>query len=722
MNASYVNAHHFQDSPNDSEGSIQKRQRVLACTHCQQRKIKCNRIFPCSNCIKANLNCVPSKPTPVRKRRTPNVLLQERIKKVEALLEQYTLHGSPENTSATSVPTQELLDYSPSTSPAPSTAQSNPVVSGPGRLVVKNGGYKFLDSCVWGTIYDNLEEMRHILDHETSDEETCPSRASSIQHEDDDLLLASTPSSTLGDNLPLPFQILRLWQVFLNRVNPLNKMIHGPSTEQLIINAMTNPVDMPQNSRALLFSICLVSVVSLSKDEAKSTLDLHKTEAIQRYTNGLKTALNKVNYLRNYNMVVLQALVLYLISLQGRSNHDAVWVLSGAVIRIAHKMGVHRDGEMLGLTPFETEMRRRIWWQIVALDSMYAATSGMRPTSLLSGADTKRPQNINDIDFSPDSTSIHSQEGPTEMAFVMIIYEVVSFISAHQTDDFEHLLLGGVGAEPGTLEHQNYQASLQRLQGLVEEFDTKLREAEEKYCDRSGGPIQALALFLRPHIMEEGRVMGTPMEETPEWGTEVQNSKDNFYRIWLTHNEGAIKMYEMASQGNFTWAFKSHFHLDSLLFLAGHLVERSPVGSFAERTWRLFDNFYHYHDELWNVSQKLHLQLARLLLKAWEIREQTLRNIGAPIDVPAFVPKLKEDLLQAGLLRTSQNSVPQQSLSNNNQGGYVDNLQFGGNVQADVVQNPTIPLDWSMMDDQQIMDAQNPALPIFAFFNGTNAW
>jgi hypothetical protein len=163
MSAPSVNGHQAQEIPNDSDGSIQKRQRVLACTYCQQRKIRCNRIFPCSNCIKANLTCTPSKPTPVRKRRTPNVLLQERIKKVEALLEQYTLQGSPAD--PTSAPTHESLDLSPSASPAPSNGLSTPVSSGPGRLVVKNGGYKFLDSRIWGTIYDNVSGLSHRLEY-----------------------------------------------------------------------------------------------------------------------------------------------------------------------------------------------------------------------------------------------------------------------------------------------------------------------------------------------------------------------------------------------------------------------------------------------------------------------------------------------------------------------------------------------------------------------------
>ena len=375
-------------------------------------------------------------------------------------------------------------------------------------------------------------------------------------------------------------------------------------------------------------------------------------------------------------------------------------------------MGLHRDGEILGLNPYETEMRRRVWWQIVALDSMYSATTGIKPTSLLSVADTNMPHNVNDTDFSTESTVIQPREGGTEMAFVMIIYQLIKFITEHQAADFEHLLLGGVGAEPGTPEYQTYQEVLHEFRGVIDEFDATLAEAERKYCDQTGGPLHALALFLRPNILKEGRAMGTSMEETPEWGTEVKTPKDNFFRIWLTHHEGALGVYKMANQGGFTWAFKSHFHLDALVFLAGQLAERSPLGSFAERTWRVFDGFYHYHEELWNLTQKAHVQLARVLLKAWEAREATTE---APVDVPVFVPKLKMALLQAGLCWPRQNATLPQPVE---QGILMSDLQFG-EVLSDM---PTMLLDWSVADDQQLVDAQNPALPIFAFFNGTTSW
>ncbi|RMJ18632.1 hypothetical protein BHE90_008553 [Fusarium euwallaceae] len=64
--------------------------RILACVLCQQRKKKCDRKSPCSNCIKLKAVCTPSTPAPPRKRRRPNQDLLERLARCEALLRHCT--------------------------------------------------------------------------------------------------------------------------------------------------------------------------------------------------------------------------------------------------------------------------------------------------------------------------------------------------------------------------------------------------------------------------------------------------------------------------------------------------------------------------------------------------------------------------------------------------------------------------------------------------------
>ncbi|KAF4438893.1 hypothetical protein F53441_12689 [Fusarium austroafricanum] len=722
MNGGSSDFQQSQDSPyhSDTSAPTPKTPRVLSCNHCQHRKVKCNRVFPCNNCLKANIPCVPSTPAPPRKRRAPNAVLQERIKNLEALLEQYTSQGSPKQSADTNGSAHDLLEASARSSPAQSNGHGMLTPNGPGRLVVQNGGYKFLDSYVWGRIHDNISEMRHILDEDTSDEDNCSD--SPAPHEDDDLLLAKTSALNLNEQAPLPFQILRLWQVFLERVNPLTKMIHTPTTEHLVISAMINHSNISHKNRALLYAIYLASVVTLTGEEAMTMLALHKDEAIQIFTQGLKRALSKINFLRNYNMVVLQALVLYLIALQGRSNHDAVWVLSGVVIRIAHKMGLHRDGEALGLTPFETEMRRRVWWRIVILDCMYAATSGMNPTLLPLGCDTEMPHNINDADFSPESKVIRPKQGPTEMVFALLLYKIVNFVKDNRLSECDHLLLGGQDVEPGTPEYEVYRESLNYLSNLGDEFDKMMGEVEKKYCNASLGPLHVYALVFRPHILREIRTMATAMDEIPEWGTEVKNSHDNFFRIWLAHNENEVGLLDLTANGPFAYSSKSFFHFDSLLFLAGQLVHRSPVGSLTERTWSLFDRFYYYHDELYNLSQRQHFQLARLLLKAWGPREKALEKLGTPFEILICVQKLQMAVSQGGLSWMTPRDVPFTPMSGASNGG-IDQLQVGTNrcTPTDMFPDMNMAGDWSMSGNLQSMDTQNPVLPIFGFFNST-AW
>ena len=77
-----------------------KAQRVLACVLCQHRKVKCSRSFPCSNCTKVGVQCVPGAMIPrQRKRRFPEKELLGRIRHYEALLCEHgvdfePLHGS----------------------------------------------------------------------------------------------------------------------------------------------------------------------------------------------------------------------------------------------------------------------------------------------------------------------------------------------------------------------------------------------------------------------------------------------------------------------------------------------------------------------------------------------------------------------------------------------------------------------------------------------------
>ena len=75
---------------------ISRPQRVLACVLCQQRKVKCDRKFPCSNCKKSRTDCVQATlATRRRRRRFPERVLLERLRTYESLLRQNGIEFEP---------------------------------------------------------------------------------------------------------------------------------------------------------------------------------------------------------------------------------------------------------------------------------------------------------------------------------------------------------------------------------------------------------------------------------------------------------------------------------------------------------------------------------------------------------------------------------------------------------------------------------------------------
>lgn len=73
-----------------------KPSRVLACVICQQRKLRCDRKFPCANCIKSRAHCVPATLAPCRqRRRVPERELLDRLRRYEDLLRQNNIKFEP---------------------------------------------------------------------------------------------------------------------------------------------------------------------------------------------------------------------------------------------------------------------------------------------------------------------------------------------------------------------------------------------------------------------------------------------------------------------------------------------------------------------------------------------------------------------------------------------------------------------------------------------------
>lgn len=114
---------------------------------------------------------------------------------------------------------------------------------------------------------------------------------------------------------PPAIRIFQLWQIYIDNVNPLLKISHVPTLQVQIVEVAADLANAPKSLEALMFSIYLISVNSMSDDEVQNTFGEDKIILLGRYHEGAQQALINAGFMRSNEITVLQAYVLYLVRL-----------------------------------------------------------------------------------------------------------------------------------------------------------------------------------------------------------------------------------------------------------------------------------------------------------------------------------------------------------------------------------------------------------------------
>lgn len=352
------------------------------------------------------------------------------------------------------------------------------------------------------------------------------------------------------------------------------------------------------------------------------------------------------------------------------------------MLRMAQKMGYHRDGETLNLPPFETEMRRRIWWQVIMQDVKYAMTSGLNHSLLPINWDTKRPSNVNDADLYPGLTEpVQERDGPTEMAFVLVMTEVGKFmIVAAQNPGFDAAIMGQ-SLDYAMGDEAVATANVEKYKMILRDLDLNLKETEARFVDASAGNVHSAALTIRPLIASKLAEMLSPS------GPTMTLPKDRLMKMLVNNLEHNSDAYEHLGRTGFFWFVKPHFQLEVFSVLTGLLAER-PLGQMSDRGWKCVQVVHHQHPELLDTSPKLHYKQALFTLKAWRALEQAKAQEGyvlAPTE-PEYISRLKASVATHDSRATSQSATTTPNLTHNHPpqlteldsflGGYLDVSQF----------------------------------------------
>ena len=267
-------------------------------------------------------------------------------------------------------------------------------------------------------------------------------------------------------------------------------------------------------------------------------------------------------------------------------NHGkAIWILNGLALRIAQSLGLHRDGERLGVSPFQAEIRRRLWWHILSRDGREGEDYGLENTnSLLLSSDVGLPINVDDKDLQPEMQHLPiAKEGWTAMTFLLIIIDLSKTMQK----------LAGIAASSSSSSPLSDDVRATTIQ--------EMRMRVERYLGHCNPvlPRQRLTLFCSRFLIRK-----VDFITRLQWTLFNRHGSHTDFATEQNLIE-ALEILEPRVYGEdallkqFSWARKAYPQYHAVMYVLWHLGV-NPEGPSVERAWKDIDTLF--HGELWDET------------------------------------------------------------------------------------------------------------------------
>ena len=115
--------------------------------------------------------------------------------------------------------------------------------------------------------------------------------------------------------------MFRLWQLYVDNINPLFRVVHIPTMQGRIIEAASDMKSINPGLEALMFSIYSSAVLSLSADDCLALFGSPKNDLVTKFQFACQQALLNCGFLRCSDRQCLTALYLYLVILSNGLAH-----------------------------------------------------------------------------------------------------------------------------------------------------------------------------------------------------------------------------------------------------------------------------------------------------------------------------------------------------------------------------------------------------------------
>lgn len=317
----------------------------------------------------------------------------------------------------------------------------------------------------------------------------------------------------------------------------------------------------------------------------------------------------------------------------------SIWTLSGVAMRIAQRIGIHRDGSACGLSPFETEIRRRVWFQLRIFDAVSAQSCGVAASPNLPSSDARPPVNVNDSDLDPlMKDPPRDKDGATEMIFCLTRCEFGKWLrrcsEAH-------------GSAPSSFPWaflSSSSMSLKEKDDSINELEKLIEDKYLKYCDASIPLHTATIMMARSAILYTRLMAHHPRQYQGSTERVPQAERDLMFQNCLKMAEYANYVQTYNPIQRYSWHTVNHMPWDAIIFVLSEIRSRSDPKE-KEKAWEVVGSIYSRFlgQRRKNAEAPLQMALQNLIIKAWRayVEDCNLhQRMAAPC--PAIVSTLLE--------------------------------------------------------------------------------
>jgi len=209
--------------------------------------------------------------------------------------------------------------------------------------------------------------------------------------------------------LPPRSKIEKLVSRFFNSQDPAAQVLHYKTFHDRMNAYFADPKSQSTAWVGLLYATITLAMQSFSKvgDEPPEWKGRTR-EMASEFRQRTVQALVACDYMRP-NVYTIETLVLYVHGeYSNRMEIDmGLWLVIGMVVRLAMRMGYHRDAEQFNnVTPYQAEMRRRVWLFVRQCDILFSSELALPSMVKSWDCDTQFPRNIFDDEFTIESKEL----------------------------------------------------------------------------------------------------------------------------------------------------------------------------------------------------------------------------------------------------------------------------------------------------------------------------